>query len=159
MIKSLIKVALLLSFTACLNSDDSASGHLRKFVKKTTDNLSQDGYADYAAQDLLESIISMDEEEFKNFQEQSNVEGVKVDILSESCQELSCTITYVTKYQTKTSDGSIYGSEVRKLAELVKSDEGWRVTSVKNVKTYLEANNIVLTTWREAKKRRDTLKN
>lgn len=139
MIKNLIKVALLLSFTACFNSDDSASGHLRKFVKKTTDNLSQDSYADYAAKDLLESITSMDEEEFKNFQEQSNVDGVRVDILSESCQEFACTITYVTKYQTKTSDGSIYGSEVRKLAELIKGDDGWRVTSVKNVKTYLEA--------------------
>lgn len=130
---------MLLSLCACFESDQSPSGHLRKFVKKSTSNLAQDDYSDYAAKDLLESISSMDEEEFKNFQEQSNVDGVKVDILSESCQDVSCTITYVTKYQTKTSDGSTYGSEVRKLAELVKGEDGWRVTSVKNTKTYLEA--------------------
>lgn len=139
MTKSLSKLILLLAFTACFNSDDSASGHLRKFVKETTNNLSQDNYSDYASQELLESIQSMDEEEFKIFQEQSNVDGVRVEILSESCQQSKCTITYVTKYETKTSDGSIYESEVRKLAELLKEDEGWRVTSVKNVKTYLEA--------------------
>lgn len=139
MIKNLVKSLLLVSLSACFEADNSASGSLRSFIKKTTSSLSQSSYADYADGQLLDSINAMSEEEFKQYQEQSNVKNVRVEILSESCKKTTCTITYITKFQTKTSDGSMYNSEVRKIADLVKAEDRWKVTAVKNVKTYLEA--------------------
>lgn len=139
MIKNLIKSLLLLSLCACFESDDSASGVLKSFIKKTTKSLSQGAYSDYADGQLLESINAMSKDEFKQYQEQSNVDNIRIEILSESCKEVTCTITYITKYRSKTSDGSMYNSEVRKIAELSKSQDGWKVSTIKNVKTYLEA--------------------
>jgi len=140
MIKNVLKVLLLVSLCSCFEGNDTATGSLRNFVKRVSANsLSQEDYSDYAQGDLLDSILAMDEEEFKSYQEQSTLDGVQLDILSENCSKTNCTITYLTKYTSKTSDGSSYNSEVRKIAELEKFDEAWKVISVQNVKTYLEA--------------------
>ena len=140
MIKNVLKVLLLVSLCSCFEGNVTAAGSLRNFVKKASANsLSQEDYSDYAQGDLLERIMAMDEEEFKSYQEQTALDSVQLDILSENCTKNNCTITYLTKYTTKTSDGSNYNSEVRKIAELEKFEEAWKVISVQNVKTYLEA--------------------
>ncbi len=139
MIKNLIKGLLLVSLCSCFESNKSPVGSLKAFVKKATEGLEQGSYKKYAVGELLDSINAMSEEEFKQYQEQSKVGNVRVEVLAKSCNDTKCTITYITKFQTKTSDGSIYSSEVRKIAELKMIDEKWKISSVKNVKTYLEA--------------------
>ena len=140
MIKNMISLLCLVLLSACFNSDNSAVGVLREFVKKSSSGLEQRDYQNYATGDLLGLIEDMSEQEFEQYKEQSKVQSVKVEVLNENCSDSKCSITYISKYKTKTSDGSDYNSEVRKIAELSRENEKWKVSSVKNIKTYLETN-------------------
>ena len=91
---------------------------------------------------MKESIEKLTEEEFEDYRNFSRVKDAKVDIQKKLCSsDAKCALTYVIKYDYKASekDGSDFKSEVKKVANLVKVDEAWKIEDVSNIKTYHES--------------------
>lgn len=141
--KKLLLVLVVVLMQSCFENNDNPTAFLKDFVRKTTKGIiSQSDYKSYIKGELLSQIENLSEEEFKNYEKQLKVKNIKINILNENCKETKCTITYITKYSSKASDGSEYATEVRKIAELEKEDS-WKLVSVENVKTYHETNNAL----------------
>jgi hypothetical protein len=78
------------------------------------------------------------DEDFKQFADLTNVERDSFKVLSKSCQENTCFLTYAISYKTKHNDKAAFTSEVKKIAELSKVDGKWFIADVTNIKTYHE---------------------
>jgi hypothetical protein len=68
----------------------------------------------------------------------NNVQQNSFKVLSKSCQENKCFLTYSISFKT-TVESSHFQSEVKKIAEIQLVDGRWLIAEVSNVKTYHEA--------------------
>jgi hypothetical protein len=67
-----------------------------------------------------------------------NIKTESFKILSKSCQEKKCFLTYSVGYLTKKDDKTITSSEVKKIAEMIQVENKWLIEDVSNIKTYHE---------------------
>lgn len=130
-------VSLLMS--SCQKEVSPEAG-LRSYVNyASTGSATKEGFLERSTGDLRASLETMDEEQFKIFSEQMKHSVRKdFDIHKKNCQELRCFITYTLEYEAQSKEQAIYRVDVRKIAELVKEDEQWKIASVENVKSYYE---------------------
>ena len=71
-----------------------------------------------------------------------SLKNIKIDsykMLSKSCQDKKCFITYSVSYLTKIDDKAQFSSEVKKIAEMVQIENKWLISDVSNIKTYHES--------------------
>lgn len=137
MTKWLVLFSILL--VSCSKDFNKPDELLQFYVKEVTSKkLSRTFFEKYTAKSLKDSILSMNKEDFESFQEVNLVKNVKVDILNESCVEQKCHITYLMKYTSKTEEGEKFESEVKKIAELLKFEEHWKIIKISNIKTFHE---------------------
>lgn len=85
------------------------------------------------------SLESITDEEFNQFADLRNVERESFKVLSKSCQQNKCFLTYSLMYKTKQDDKAAYSSEVKKIAEIQQEDGKWLIADVTNIKTYHES--------------------
>lgn len=131
--------AIFLSLSACQTEHSPESG-LRSYITyANTGNATKEGFIERSTGDLRATLETMDEEQFETFAEQMKHSIQKdFDINKKNCQELKCFITYTIEYDAQSEGESVYRVDVRKIAELVKEDEEWKIASVENVKSYYE---------------------
>ncbi len=140
MMNRLLLTVFLLGLAACSPSPKTPEGLLRMYVHDvTTKKVGKDYYLKYTAGDLLSDVEAIDEDELEKRSYLDNVSNTKVDIINENCREKKCVLTYVVKYETKDGKKSTFAAETKKLAEFVKEDEEWKISSVTNLKTFFEA--------------------
>jgi|GEM_PF-657007 hypothetical protein len=130
---------IILMLSACQEEQTPESG-LRSYVNYThSTNATKDGFIELSTGDLRAALETMDEGQFDTFIEQMKHSIQKdFDINKKNCQELKCFITYTIEYDAQSKGKSVYSVDVRKIAELVKEDEKWKIASVENVKSYYE---------------------
>ena len=88
---------------------------------------------------MRQSLENISEEEFKEFSDLRNMKKDSFKILSKSCQDKQCFITYSVTYVTKKDDKLDFNTDVKKIAEVLSVDGKWLIADVSNVKTYHEA--------------------
>jgi len=88
---------------------------------------------------MLKSFVRMSDQDFKNFADMQNIKSKSFKILSKSCQEEKCLLTYSISYQTTNGDQVQFSSEVKKTAELVKTGSNWLISEVSNIQTFHES--------------------
>ena len=81
----------------------------------------------------------MSDEDFIKFSDLKNVERNSFKVLSKSCQEKKCFVTYSLAYTTNTDGKAMFISEVKKIAEILNIDGKWLISDVSNIKTYHES--------------------
>lgn len=86
---------------------------------------------------MLQSLEHMSEEDFQKFSDLRNVKKDSFKVLSKSCQEKRCFLTYSISFNTKNE--AAFNSEVKKIAEVLLVEGKWLIADVSNVKTYHEA--------------------
>lgn len=135
----LFLLALVLGLSACQTEQTPESG-LRSYISYANNGgATKEGFIARSTGDLRAALETMDEEQFKTFEEQMKHSVQKdFDITKKNCQELKCFITYTIEYDAQSDEKAIYQVDVRKIAELVKEDEKWKLASVENVKSYYE---------------------
>lgn len=139
--KFLLSVGIVSLFMACTPSPKTPEGLLRLYISDvTTKELDKDYYLERTAGTLREQVESMNEDELAKSSYLKNVSKVKVDILSKNCQGEKCAITYVVSYDSKKGDKVASSSETKKIAELLKEEGKWKISSVTNLKTFIESN-------------------
>jgi len=131
---------LLFLLTACLEDNSSPEAALKNFVEARMGTLVTREYVlERVTGKMRQSLENISDEEFAQF---ADLRGVKKDsfkILSKSCQEKKCFITYSVGYQTIEKDKPAFVSEVKKIAEMQNEDGKWLIGEVSNIKTYHEA--------------------
>ena len=133
-------MALLFLLTGCLEDSSSPEAALKNFVEARMGNVVTREYVlERTTGSMKQSLENISDEEFTKFADLRNVEKNSFKIISKSCQEKKCFLTYSVSYLTKDKDASKYTSEVKKIAEVLLEDGKWLIAEVSNIKTYHEA--------------------
>lgn len=138
MIKWLIPLFLIL--TGCLQDNLSPESALKSFVEGRMGTVvTRDYILERVTGKMKQSMENISEEEFQRFADLRNVQRDSFKVLSKSCQEKMCYITYSVSFRTKEKDETKFTSEVKKIAEVVNENGKWLIADVSNIKTYHEA--------------------
>lgn len=128
-------------FASCTKDDVSPEGALKSFVNARSGNVVTREYImGKVTGEMKANLENISDEEFAMFSDLRNIKNNSFKILSKSCQENKCFITYAISYITKDDkEVSAYSSEVKKIAEVVNENGKWLIATVSNIKTYHEA--------------------
>lgn len=131
----------IVMFTSCDKGAKTPEGLLRMYVNDLTSSTSvgKEYFEKYTTGKLWESVVDLEEEDFKKFISMSKVKNAKIEISNKNCIAEKCTLTYIVKYDTVEDSKKTFKSEVKKVAMLVKSGETWKISEVSNLKTYIES--------------------
>lgn len=132
--------SLLFLLTACMQDAKSPDGALQDFVEARIGKVvTRDFVLEKVTGKMLQSFENMSDEDFTKFADMRNIKRESFKILSKSCQDKKCFITYSVAYNTGDNDKKAFASEVKKIAEMNLVDGRWLIADVSNIKTYHEA--------------------
>lgn len=127
---------LALSF-ACQKKNDSAEAALKNFVDMHVGKIvKKEDMVKFVTGKLQAQLESLSPEEFGQVVDLTNIKKGSLKIITESCTEDKCTMTYTINYFTMESDKKVFDTEVKKIAEIEKVGDEWLISDVSNVKTY-----------------------
>lgn len=133
-------LVVLFLLTGCLEDNSSPEVALKNFVEARMGNVVTREYVlERVTGTMKQSLENITDEDFAKFADLRNVEKNSFKIISKSCQEKKCFLTYSVSYLTKNKETSAYSSEVKKIAEILLEDGKWLIADVSNIKTYHEA--------------------
>ncbi len=131
---------LLIFLTACLSDNLSPESALQTFVEARMGQVvTREFILERVTGKLRQVVENINEDEFTKFADLRSVKKDSFKILSKSCQEKKCFITYSISYLTRDNDKTRFSSDVKKIAEVVNQDGKWLIADVSNIKTYHEA--------------------
>lgn len=135
----LLLLLFMFLITSCLDEKISPEGALKDFVETRMGNTVTREYTlEKVTGKMKQSLENMPEEDFQKFADLRNVRKDSFKVLSKSCQENKCYLTYSISYKT-TLEKSSFSSEVKKIAELLLIENKWLISDVSNIKTYHES--------------------
>lgn len=135
-------IFLLLILTSCLQDNLSPESALQSFVEARMGNIvTREDILERVTGKMKQSLENITEEEFSQFADLKNVRRDSFRVISKSCQEKKCFLTYSISYKTKDDKGekTNFFSEVKKIAEIVNENGKWLIADVSNIKTYHES--------------------
>lgn len=135
----LLLLSILFLITSCLDENLSPEGALKEFIETRMGNtVTREYVLEKVTGKMKQSLENMSEEDFQKFADLRNVKQDSFKVLSKSCQENKCFLTYSISYKT-TLEKASFSSEVKKIAELMLIENKWLISDVSNIKTYHEA--------------------
>lgn len=130
----------IFTLVACVNINNTPEGALQDFVEARIGKIvDREFVLERVTGKMLQSFENMDDEDFAKFSDMSNVKTDSFKLLSKSCLDKKCFITYSIGYLTKRDDKVVFSSEVKKIAEMVQVETKWLIADVSNIKTYHES--------------------
>lgn len=131
---------LMIFAVSCLQDDLSPEAALKTFVESRMGNVvTRESVLEKVTGTMRQSLENISDEEFEKFADLRNVKKDSFKVLSKSCQEKKCFVTYSVSYQTQDKDQTKFNTEVKKIAEMVSEDGKWLISEVSNIKTYHES--------------------
>jgi hypothetical protein len=135
-----LSLLTLLFLASCLKDNLSPEAALKDFVESRIGQVIEREFViERTTGKMLQSFENMPEDDFQKFADMRNIKSESFKVLSKSCQEKKCFLTYSIAYLTKENDKPTFTSEVKKIAELVEVDNKWLIADVSNIKTYHES--------------------
>ncbi len=135
----LLIVLLALVLSGCFK-EKGAEETLRSFVEERfKGNLDHNEIGEYLSGTLKSSIMAMNETEFTNYSDLSKYKKKKFKITHSNCSVEKCFITYLISYDQFRDSKKSFRVDNKKIAEMVKLEESWKIENVTNVKTYIES--------------------
>jgi uncharacterized membrane protein len=140
----LIYVLSFLVIFGCTKGADTPEALIKTFVKDVaTKKIDREYYQKYTTDKFLAVVEDQSDEELEKNSRMSGVKEVKVKILSKNCDGPKCIVTYTVSYTTETKEDSNFKSVVKKIAEVVKVDDYWKLSNLRNLKTFHESNKAI----------------
>lgn len=139
--KYLFFAFILVGLFACVESNTKTpEGALQDFIESRMGQVvSKEFVLSRLTGAMLVSFQNMSDEDFAKYADLRNIKSDSFKILTKSCQEKKCFITYSIAYSTKKDSTKTFATEVKKIAELNLIDGQWLIADVSNIKTYHEA--------------------
>lgn len=136
----ILMCSVFLLLVSCLEDNRSPEAALKDFIEIRIGNVvTRNSIIDKVTGKMKQSLANVSEDEFKQFADLRNVSRDSFKVLSKSCQEETCFLTYSISYKTKQNDKDAFTSEVKKIAELSLVEGKWLIADVTNIKTYHES--------------------
>ncbi len=130
----------LFLFAGCLDDNRSPEAALKDFIEIRIGNIvTRSSLVEKVTGKMRQSLENVSDDEFQKFADLRNVKKDSFKILSKSCQQETCFLTYSISYKTKIEDKDAFTSEVKKIAELNMVEGKWLIADVTNIKTYHES--------------------
>jgi len=120
--------------------EDVLSTYVGQFLSKS---LTKDDALSYLGGELKASIEQMDDSEYSSYLEKNSFKKRSFRILLKNCDEVKCQITYIVKYRQKTLATDEYNIDVKKIAQLEKLEEEWKITDIESIKTFIDAKKAI----------------
>lgn len=136
----------LLAFllVGCFDRGDSPEGALRDFTNARLEKMvDRDFVVSRTTGKMRVSVESMSDEEFAVFSDLRKYKQDTFKIISKSCQEKRCYVTYSLGYHENAADKKTWVSEVKKIAEIIWVEGKWLIADVSNIKTYHETTETI----------------
>ncbi|MCO4794666.1 MAG: hypothetical protein KC493_13190 [Bacteriovoracaceae bacterium] len=136
---SVLLLSFMFVFSSCTkkgNSEDVLKGYVKYRFSPTQ---SKDELLGRTTGTLNDKITEMNEEAFKDFVSMEKFKMRKFEINLKRCSEDQCFITYTLSYDQYQDGKRQYENEVKKIAEIRKIEESWKIADVSNVKTYIDS--------------------
>ena len=131
---------MMILVSACVEDKLSPETALKSFVESRFETVATREFVlERVTGKLRQGLENTSDEDFQKFADLRNMKKDSFKILSKSCQEKQCFITYSIGYKTKEEDKTSFATEVKKIAELQQVEGHWLIADVSNVKTYVEA--------------------
>lgn len=125
---------------ACVQEKETPEKTLSTYLKeRTSKQVDLEFYQTYTGGKMLASVEALSDEEFSEYARPIDVKKKKFKIMKKNCieEENSCFLTYVISYDTP-SEKPETSAQVKKIAEMKKIDNSWKIVEVVNVKTFYE---------------------
>lgn len=136
----ILSFAFLILLTSCLKGTEGPEGAVQDFIKGREGKvIDRDFVLERTTGKMLQSFENMSDEDFSKFADMSNIKTQSFKVLSKSCQDKKCFITYSVEYQTKKDNKVTVATEVKKIAEVIQVESRWLIADVSNIKTYHES--------------------
>lgn len=85
------------------------------------------------------AINALTEDEFKKFENLSQIKQDSFRLLTRRCEGDTCYLTYSIGYSTLENNKKIFSSEVKKVAELKRDAGDWKIADISNLTTTHES--------------------
>lgn len=100
-----ISIFLLLVLISCSKHEVGPEAALREFVDgRAGQIIDRDFVIERVTGKMLENFKSMSDNDFEKFADMKNIRTDSFKVLSKSCQEKKCFVTYSVAYVTKNND-------------------------------------------------------
>lgn len=130
----------LLIAIGCVDNGNTPESALKDFVERRLESVAtREDVMGQTTGKLRLSLESMEDEEFNKFADLRDYKKSSFRIISKSCQEKRCYVTYAIGYKQAPAGKTEWSSEVKKIAELQWEEGRWLIADVSNIKTYHEA--------------------
>lgn len=137
-------LVLLLLFVGCFDRGDSPEGALRDFTMARLEKIvERDFVVARTTGKMRVSVESMSDDQFKIFSDLRKYKRDTFKIISKSCQEKRCYLTYSIGYREENPAKKGWVSEVKKIAEIIWVEGKWLIADVSNIKTYHETSETI----------------
>ncbi|MDA8791595.1 hypothetical protein N9N67_00035 [Bacteriovoracaceae bacterium] len=137
---NLIILSIFLTLIACVEEKETPEKTLSIYLKeRTSSQVDLEFYQSYTAGKMLASVEALNEEEFNEYSRPIDVKKKKFKIMKKNCieEDNSCFLTYIISYDTPTEKPET-SAQVKKIAEMKKIENSWKIVEVVNVKTFYE---------------------
>lgn len=119
-------------------------GILKKYIENRFEqNPSKDELLSTLTGKMFAELDGLSDEDFQKFYTNVKYKKRKFKILRKRCTGNQCFITYYIAYLDYSESKKGVKTEVKKIAELSKIDDDWKIADVSNIKTYFEANDPI----------------
>ena len=137
--KSLLFI-LLFALFACVNEPTTPEIALKDFVETRMGKIASKQFiSDRVTGAMKLTLEQMNDTDFNRFADLRFAKKESFKIISKSCQEKKCYLTYSLGFSTSKNDQQTFTSEVKKIAELQWIEGKWLIADVSNLKTYHES--------------------
>jgi len=135
---------IIFLLVGCFDRGDSPEGALRDFTLARLEKVvERDFVVARTTGKMRVSVESMSEDEFKLFSDLRKYKRDTFKIISKSCQEKRCYVTYSLGYHEEKEAKKGWASEVKKIAEIIWVEDKWLIADVSNIKTYHETSETI----------------
>lgn len=137
-INQVLFIVLSIVFLSCSKKEDPESVLMDYINYRFSSNQNKNFLLENTTGVLRDRIESMSDKEFQEFIDMTKYKKGKFKVLLKKCTEEKCFITYALKYIHFIKGKKAYEIEVKKIAEILKTDQKWRISNINNLKSYVD---------------------
>ena len=138
--KKLIILSFVFSLYSCTQKLGTPEASLREFINyRYSKDQSKDKLLSMTTGKFQFKINEMSDDEFTLFTGTSNLQKRSFKVVTSNCQKETCFITFISSYNQFQEKEKEFVVETKKIAELTKEEESWKISDVTELKTHIEA--------------------
>ena len=124
------------------SSKKGPEGVLKSYIdKRFSSGIEKDDFSDYFGGEMLDDLETVDETVVGKMNDIKGYKKKSLEINFKKCSQEKCFLTYTLVFDAKAEAGSTKKNvavKVKKIAELQKTGETWKIFDISDVKTHYD---------------------